>query len=352
MKELNVYEKKLAMKYPKITCYNQHANLLSILSAVGDEYLPWLYNYYIQLQFANDINYIEIGARLDFENLFEWESCPFLYYQKFNRKFVSLKWNNIIDFIVDCIDNDYYLYLTVDCYYMDIYYRHYNINHFIHPLLIYGYNLEEKYLYIADNCKNGQYSYVTIDFNQFLQGYSEAVHYNEQYYLDAIYLVKYSKRDRFYNWNHKYSFDKNLVKSSIEDYLSSKGLVEHGMVPLEQWKRETLYYGVDCYNYIVDYLEHLDIYDYDFRTFFVLNEHKKIMVERIRYMQENGYLKSENDIYDNYLEIEKSTSLLNNLWLKYGFSRKEETVKKIIMKLKEIKEKEIRTLKEVLSNIV
>lgn len=345
-----LFEKILPMNYPKITCYNQHANLLSILSAAGNDYLPWLYNYYIQLQFANNIKHPEIGARLDFENLFEYESCPFLYYQKINREMITLKWDNFIDFIADCINQGYYIYFTVDSYSIQIY-QHYQIRHFIHPLLVYGYDYKNQILYAADNCHEGAYSFETIPFDQLIKGYTEAVKYNEEYYLDAVYLYKYSKRDRFYNWHHDYTFDVNLVKSTIEDYLSGKGLVEHGMVPLEQWKRETLVYGIDCYEYIISYLNHINDFDYDHRTFFVLHEHKKIMVERIRYMQENQYLKSDNDILDDYMQIEKEALLMHKYWLKYGISHKEETLKAIIAKLEELKQLEIQTLKKILSGL-
>ena len=44
--------RRLPFKTPKITCYNQHANLLAIISQT-DDYLPWFYNNYFQLQFTN-----------------------------------------------------------------------------------------------------------------------------------------------------------------------------------------------------------------------------------------------------------------------------------------------------------
>lgn len=338
--------KKLNMNYPKITCYNQHANLLSIISE-NDDYLPWLYNYYIQLQFANNINHPEIGARLDFENLFEWESCPFLYFQKINRKLIQSGWGTITDFIIECIDQGYYLYFTVDSFYIDIY-DTYQRAHFIHPLLIYGYNQDERLFYVADNCHDGKYSYETVSFEQLTQGYDEAVKYDEEFYLDGVNLVQRQKRERFYNWYHTYEFDLNLVKSSIEDYLSSTGLVEHGMVPLEQWKRDTLVYGMTCYQYILNYLKNLDQYHYDIRTFFVLFEHKKIMAERIKYMMDYHYLKEDIDLIKRFETIRASSEMLHNSWLKYGITGKTTTLNKITEQLKQLGELEEESMKKVL----
>ena len=318
---------------------------------MNDNYLPWLYNYYIQLQFANNINHPEIGARLDFENLFEWESCPFLYYQKIHRNLIKSGWEGITDFIVECIDQGYYLYFTVDSFYINIY-QAYQVFHFIHPLLVYGYSLDKKVFYVADNCHDGKYSYETVAFEQLVQGYDEAVNYDEEFYLDAVNIVKYQKRDRFYNWHHDYTFDVNLVKSTIEDYLSSKGLVEHGMVPLKKKKKETLVYGVECYDYLLNYLKNLDQYKYDHRTFFVLYEHKKIMTERIRYMQDNGYLSAGDNFLECFKQIETEAEIIHNLWLKYGIKNRESTLITIIAKLEQLALFEKENLKKVLDHLI
>lgn len=345
------YEKKLPMKYPKITCYNQHANLLAIISSESDSYLPWLYNYYIQLQFANNIKHPEIGARLDFENLLEYESCPFLYYQKISRDMINLKWDNVIDFMVDCIDQGYCIYFTVDSYWIHIY-KSYKKEHFIHPLLIYGYNFNKKVFYVADNCYDGKYSFEMISFDELIQGYIEAVKYDEEYYLDSVNLYQYRKRERFYNWYHNYAFDVNLVKLSIEDFLSGKGLVEHGMVPLEQWKRETLVYGVNCYKHIINYLKNINDFSYDSRTFFVLHEHKKIMLERIEYMQHNQYMRKDNSILENYKQIENTASIMNSLWLKYGITKANSIVENIIHKIEDLEKLEIQTMTKMLKQFI
>ncbi len=43
------HSKQLPMKYPFITSYPSHANLISVLSNY-QEAVPWIYNFYIQLE--------------------------------------------------------------------------------------------------------------------------------------------------------------------------------------------------------------------------------------------------------------------------------------------------------------
>lgn len=53
------------------------------------------------------------------------------------------------------------------------------------------------------------------------------------------------------------------------------------------------------------------------RPFCVLMEHKKIMVERIKYLRQEKHLLQIECLEEDFIEIYKDAQILNSLWIKF-----------------------------------
>ena len=88
---------------PIIDCYPNYGHILSIVGKHTKNYLPWIYNYFIQLYAPKNF---EKGIRADFVAPEMFKSFPWLDTDHINRDIVNDKWQNIIDFIRDFINRD------------------------------------------------------------------------------------------------------------------------------------------------------------------------------------------------------------------------------------------------------
>lgn len=332
----NNMKNKLPFTPPKVTCYNQHANLLAIISQT-DAYLPWFYNNYFQLQFTNDIYNKEVMARLDFEMPLLFEACPFLEQQTMNRIFIGRLWKDASSFVRECIDNKYYVYITIDTFYIDCY-SDFQKHHGQHPILIFGYDTDIDSVFVADNFSGGRYAVKVIPITQFNQSYCFDKANPVDLFMDGVTLFKYHNHNQFWGWHHDYKFDRLFLKNTINDFLNSKGLNNYGILGIEQWKNTTLVYGKKCYDGINDYLDDMQYYDH--RTFFVFWEHKKIMRERIEFLIRNHMLNSDTQFLNIFKLIEFDAIILQNLWVKYGLTHRESTLEQVRAQFNYIVERE------------
>ena len=300
------------------------------------------------MQFTNDIFNYEVRARLDFEMPLLFEACPFLERQSMSRLFINRLWNNLAFFIRECIDNGYYIYITIDTFYIDCY-TDYLTNHGEHPILILGYDMDDQTLLAADNFSGGQYAVRPIAMKQFEQAYNIYKSNEFDMFMDGVTLLRYKNHNQFWNWHHDYFFDSAFMKNSIRDFFDSKGLNDYGIIGIEQWKGTTLVYGLNCYKAINNYLEKLPYYDR--RTFFVFWEHKKIMTERIRYMMKHNIISNDDPFSEVFRQIEHDADILQKLWVKFGIMRKEKTLCQIYSTFNDIIEREKLALNRLLTQL-
>ncbi len=337
------------MKYPEINCYPFHANLLSVISN-NDLYKEWFYNFYIQLVCPK--NYQQRGMRIDYYTTLLWKSCPFIYYQRLSRDLVNVKWNSIIEFIIDCISLGYYVYFTINTYFVSNYDSFLN-EHMIHDIFIFGYDTEKEIFKVADNFKNGKYAYEEATFKEIYEGYTNISLTNRTEWLDGIELINYRKKTNYFDEaTHEYTFDMSLFKDSLQDYLNSINTVTRYRIPSEQWRSGGDWvYGLDIYDFIHNYFDDLlaDKTFYDIRPFHVLWEHKKIMLNRLKYLKDSGYLSDLDSVYNKYSDIENDMLLIKSLWIKYSLIKEEDTIIKILKKLEEVKAKEQKILERLIS---
>lgn len=112
-----------------------------------------------------------------------------------------------------------------------------------------------------------------------------------------------------------FEFDRNYVMITLEEYLSGTNSKIHTQ---HLSPKDNRVYGIKIYEELVKD-EGIDLMISDRRIAHVLWEHKKLMIERIEYLE---YLKEitweqRNELIDRFVQIEKLVYNMKNLLLKY-----------------------------------
>jgi amino acid adenylation domain-containing protein len=337
--------KILPMRFPPpVTAYPSHADLLSVILNHPESY-AWFYNYYIQLEAPPD----GVGVRLDFYTTLLFKTCPFIYYQRMSRDLVAKKWRRISDYIIDCLDLGYYVYFLIDRFYIPEY-AQYQKEHKIHDIFVFGYDLAGKSFNVADCFSGGLYRYAKVTFTQIENGYRNIHLTDRPDWFDGVELISY--RDKFH-----YTFDINLMISFIKDYLSSTSTSQRYKIPSEKYcaeglERKNFVYGLAVYQLLQDFMKKFrkDL-NYDIRPFYVLWNHKTVMLDRIKYLAANNYLKNDAFLTERYTKIAEAALNIRNLVLETMLTENPKYVDFIIEKLGEIAIQERETLENMLESL-
>lgn len=290
---------------PEVDGYQFYALPLAIL-ANYDESKSWIYSNFIQTCF--DKKLIDSPVPFCFY-MYDPASCPWLKYLHFDRDIFLAFNQDIVTFIIESLNREYYIYLNIDEYFIPERkaYQRYNSSH---DILVYGYNLgEEVFLTLGYNNEN-QLKTTKVPFQLFLQAFNNLD--NIINYCTQINLYKFQK-------NSQYHFNLKLVIETLEDYLFSQNTSERFSMLREPWDRA---YGMEGYQYFRQYISLMNDNNSPLvRDMHVLWEHKKLMTSRIKYMELNGYLSPLNSFSNNFSKIETMAMHIRNKALYYSIKK-------------------------------
>jgi hypothetical protein len=338
--------KVLLMKYPPITSYQSYANLLSIILN-DEESLPWTFNVLTQIQIAKGVNKEQFPVFSPKINARTWEQCPWVSCNKISRELIAKKWGSIIDFVIDCIDLDYYVTLNIDRFYIPLY-DQYMKSHKWHDIFIFGYDMNKRLLYVADFFKNGKYSYQQVSFEHF-----KASHINYDIlkfgdFLDGVITIKLIKG--------KIQFDISIIKTLLEDYLYSRNTEQRFKFQPLVYKEENIH-GLSYYDILVEQLEEtkrINAVGMDLRFYHVLFDHKNAILLLIKYLMEKQYFQSSTkaiELLKEYEEIKISSLIIRNAVLKYTINKDAKIIDRLLVRLSDLKSKEKSWLEKLLNSI-
>lgn len=329
------------MKFSFITCYPNHANLVSVISQ-NEDYLPWFLNNYIQL-FADKNDYKKGFLRLDFYTNNLYSFCPFIDHQKISRTLIQNAYNSVIEFLLDALKENCYIYLIIDRYEISNYKSDYLKNHSVHDIFIYGVDSDEGKFLVADNFSNGIYSYEETPFNQIEKAYEMINRNDSDDWLGGVHLIKYKENRAYFGMETKYIFDLEKLLIELDDYLNSYKTAKRYANPHDQWMIYTsdMGFGLEVYDIIITYLKEVEK-PTDKRPLFVLSEHKKIMLMRIIFLQQKYKISCEPA--NQYSGIVEESKIINSLYIKLLITGEGAITNRIINKLIALKNKEREVL--------
>ena len=323
----------LPLHSPPIRSYLFHAYPLSIL-AQADAYLPWLYSTHIQL-----FNFP--GEELKFythpfcthhevRHLY-FSTCPFLDVQTIDRQALGLGTADFVPWIVSCIDRGYYVQTDVDFFYLPNR-PHYQRHHFIHEVLVSGYDTENRILVLSGFDEQGGYAISHMPFDAVEQASSFTREGHIQQALQAgrslppWFLQAMEDRPRVFLYKYlpdsPYPFDPCAVAEQLADYLSASDTsLRYRLLAAP---REGGFWGTAIYRFLQRELKNPAAYrDISWR---ILWEHKTCMQARLQYMEEQGYLDPEEQLGMRFGAIERKTRSLRLVLLRWKTHQRSDTL--------------------------
>ncbi len=142
--------------------------------------------------------------------------------------------------------------------------------------------------------------------------------------------------------------DTKYIKDTLIEYLESKDSKNHFRMMRNRFN-DTVF-GVNVYDAVLKQIGKqlsAEDPDFDIRALHILYDHKVLMMERLKYMMDNGYLEFNGEILDAYMEVENLMLTARNLLIKTSITGKVDCMDRFEKYLMSAKEKETAVLKQV-----
>ncbi|MBW7473801.1 hypothetical protein K0T92_03465 [Paenibacillus oenotherae] len=335
--------KKLPMSEPFMTSWQWHANLLSILSSYGQT-SSWIFSNYIHLFCEKDLTG---HAYVDVLPMFPMQKCPWVDVQTISRKTLQNMKAGILELLISSIDDGCYVYGMFDLKYIkrgENYARNKRIAP--HDLFISGYDAENEMFYVNDFIFDYKYSQKTVPYHEIVEAYEKM---DPDY--DTLNEGKGGIQLVSFNAAASYGLDAVLVKESLHEYLHSKNPTERNRASENP---RDLAFGLEVYASLAAFLESLKTEGkhMDSRPLHVLVDHKEMMIERIKFLDSNGFLRESEQLLKLYQAILDEFLVIRNTFIKATIKGDRSLLDYIISKLDSIVSAEKEAVQLFIDNLL
>lgn len=344
-----VNKKILLVTNPIIASNTEHGYLLS-----GVQTNPlskeWLMNNFIH-QVLHGIN---ISPDMNFYPIINHTTCPCIDYLRISKEMINDKWKSIIEFLIYNINTQYYAILNLDWFYIPnsvCYLR----EHYIHPLLVYGYNKCTQKFYTGDFGQDGKFGFSELCFNDLKHGYKsdrsirKRTFVNERYlYIDDVILYK----NRTYM---NYKFNLNMLRVSIENYLNSVN-VSNVYAQGDYCYFSSAVFGLDTLRTLNMLIKknsaEIENYKISYKYVTVPLERTHLMIERLYYLEHTEKINIETALSDEFKELYNMYQVLKNMVIKSRLLQDNvDLIHRIELKLQQVIEKEEKVYSNLLKKL-
>lgn len=321
-------EKKLDIHQPYIDSFNIYGSLFSILND-NEETNNWICNNFIQLRFFQEVVFFE-GYRSIFYN------CTNTTTNRISRNILKRKWNNnIIEFLEDMIDENYYILMYDDVFYIKRYKSEFHHNH---ELFVYGYDTERRVLFCADNVIDGKYSTFEAPFDEV-----ELAYWNVE---DSSYYTDLNCITTQFGYDVPDKMDLKQIYVLLKDYINSDCTVnfsEHISANI---------YGFQIHKMILDkYINKEKDADLDIRPVRVFYDHKKLMIFRLEKLSKFLNTNVFDQFINCYKEVEEQYDIISCLVIRYNLIHQESLLSNIYSHFEKAIEMEESNLDQLRSSL-
>lgn len=318
----------------------------------------WIVNQFIQLRGSHYMRYAwnDIDSSITFypygihqltPNIFDL--CPYINKYTIPKSMILANYKNFHLFAKLAIHQKFYLSTFLDQFFREDKHGNYG---FHHPSFIYGYDDKLKKVYLADNFEKGKYGTKVITYEQLDRAFELVT---GDMWEVSVFLYKAVP--------YKHQFSSRYVKEQIEDYLKpgqgvcylNRTICPESFHRDEEYMNE-VFFGIDCYKLLFSYLEAVlensaEYVDNDWRSFVLLCDHKYLMIRRYEYMVRNGYMREDIALHKGLKDLEQECRILRNMFIKYTITDETDIIKRMIERIKGVKEADERHMKLFLDRI-
>ncbi len=335
-------KKQIPVLEPPVTSYLFYMYPLSVIRP-HMAFSPWICSNYLQLYHYNDRDlkfYVSPFSPKGGKKNSYFVVCPFLEIQSLEQSMITRRRDDIIQFVMKSLDEDWHVQLDVDYFHLPST-APYKQFHYLHEVLVSGYDDNSKTFEISGYDRLWKYQKSTITFSDLFEAVIDKTANDSTYPADQL---DESPKAFLYRTDHnrKCDIDIRQMYELLSDYLESANTAEkYRMLYVPQ---EDGLWGVSVYSYLIELLDQCRSLDTLTIPLRVLWEHKRIMAERIRYLEEHGYIDSGYRIFEEYSEVTRMANQVRWLLLKCLMKRKVSLVRKASDTLHDIAEREYRVL--------
>ena len=360
-------KKTLPLQYPPITTFPSYSATLGILS-VHRESFDWIYSHYIQLcsieitnastaQFKSKYGYIPIFfvdtdsrclTNIFSDNYFIMRTdCPYLKIFEIPNDLVDSLKETFLTIIKHCINLDMYLYGHLDVSKIEQYGQ--AVSGF-HEVFIYGYDDAEKVILFADFpiSENGQYKHSKCTYEEIENAFFSMKTFSYPT-TKSIALIQYSDETPFV-------FDMKYVRDTVRNYLDpsetdAENFNNYALSSLScfGWQTKT-YLGIEMYSFLKNYMKGQSEKDMGLSVelFHGLYDHKNLMMKRVEYFVQKGYLNaSKMSLLNELAEVKNKAMALRNRMIKSNIQGKLTEHESVFLLIDQMSELEVAVLKKV-----
>ena len=296
---------------PPIRTYLHYAHPHGIL-LVNPERYSWLLNHYIQIKYTKSSDGEQL-LPLVFDTV-TYIFWPVLQCQLIIPNDLIEEGIEMIPFLKRMLDDGYAVRVMVDEFYIErrsAYQRY----HFMHHVMIVGYQEEKAIFYVIGYTDRGRYEMTTSSMEELLKGLD----------LGGREMMGFFRDSGF-----PYQAQRKIMLEQIVHYVNSVQ---------EDTTRPATSYGMEACRQLE---ERMDMFvsrnGVDMRAFYLLMEHKELMLKRLPYLLEGNLLCDE--FVEEYRPIAKGAAVLCNRVLKYKLTGDEKERIRAHELLKTVNERE------------
>lgn len=315
---------------PPITSHNFYALPLSII--VGDAQLnPWIYNEFIQIYTSRNREDDTVCLRLykkDNNELFKYEPL----YETIISPERLVFGDCVIDVYRALLKSGQYIYDFVDKFFIS----HFAYPlHFVHDLLVYGYD-DQKDVFHAYSYSGAKLTKFDISYKDYILAFNSGYSNNRLESDISITTLFRKKRNVF-------DLDIKRIRNYIIDYLDGTNTFNRdSLFNVNLYKAK---FGIETY----DEIKHMINYGFeknlriDLPSIRCIFDHKKLMQERMDFLNSNTTTKCPNFIKEKIDLLCKNADIFLMLVLKYNYKgisdrSSVDLLTKHVDKLKELEE--------------
>jgi hypothetical protein len=296
----------LPLEVPLIDVHSFHAFSLAILLTNKQLTMPWILSNYIHIfgvPHFDKGNFIHLATSSNFYEM------PYTFVSKLHTEQLRSWFPDHIQFFIDCLNQNQYLSIALDEYYIPDTHS-YQKNHLVHHILVHGYDLNQQLFRVAGYFSNPPLFAFNkpVSFELFGEALAHAGPVKQRV-SQTLEIIRFPYEDLS---TTPYEFDISMIIRSLEDHLLSRPLIEKNPKRIDFW------FGMRAYELLVQFLQleqennKLIIHMKVLQT---LVNHKKIMLERMKYLYEHQYI-TDSGFIGMSEELLKKTVIVHHLCVK------------------------------------